>query len=378
TSMYNNWINYTSKKVRTASLSYDYDINWKCYALYLLALCEKQNVSEMNYMYENYFARMNDTTKMYLAAAYKLVGENKTAFDIASKINTTSIKRMFDDLYKRDRYYYNYSYGSMLREIAVYLDCYYAIYEKRDEEAFNEIVSALRTKKWYSTQTVAYSLLALSNVVPNDIKDAIKVDVDIDGVKNTYTAGPEIKRVNIDEKAKEIKVISGTDGMAYINYYWEGVPINSDMSDYQEGFSIERQFYDDNGRAMDASDTKSGDTFWLEVIVKPTSRNVDNIENIALSQILPSGWEIENLRVTDTKAPVWVEKKTKNTNVTYTDIRDDRVMWFFDYHGEKEYRFFVKLNAVTKGEYDFPGTTLEAMYDNNYRAYKKGGRVKVH
>ena len=52
-------------------------------------------------------------------------------------------------------------------------------------------------------------------------------------------------------------------------------------------------------------------------------------------------------------------------------------MWFFDYK-EKECKFFVKINAVTKGEYEFPGTTLEAMYDNNYKAYLVGGQVKVN
>ena len=52
-------------------------------------------------------------------------------------------------------------------------------------------------------------------------------------------------------------------------------------------------------------------------------------------------------------------------------------MWFFDYNKNKDYKFFVKINAVTKGEYEFPGTTLAAMYDNNYKAYLVGGQVKV-
>ena len=119
-------------------------------------------------------------------------------------------------------------------------------------------------------------------------------------------------------------------------------------------------------------------TFWLEVIVSPTSKNINRVENIALTQILPSGWEIENLRLTNTNTPNWINEKPNKTNVSYTDIRDDRVMWFFDHTREKEYRFYVKINAVSKGEFDFPGTNLEAMYDNNYRAYKKGYRVKVN
>ena len=112
--------------------------------------------------------------------------------------------------------------------------------------------------------------------------------------------------------------------------------------------------------------------------MKPTKRNTEQIENIALSQILPTGWEIENLRLTNSKYPTWIEEKTKNTSLSYTDIRDDRIMWFFNHTDNKEYNFFVKINAVTKGEFDFPGTTLEAMYDNAYRAYKKGNKVKVN
>lgn len=376
-SMYDKWINYTARTVRGTNVNSDYDISWKSYALYLLALAGKQNVSEMNYMYENFYTtRMSDTSRMYLAAAYKLVGQDNIAVQIASTINTSSIKKMFDDLYKRDRYYYSYSYGSLLRELAVYLDCYYTVYGKKDDEAFDEILNSMRTKNWYSTQTTAYSLLALSNIASENVNDTIKGVVDIDGVQTPYTTTSQQKIV-INEDAKKITVIPDNDGKTFVNYYWEGVPVNAETKDYSEGFSIDRHYYDDEGKSVSAANVKSGDTFWLEVVVKPTKRNTERIENVAINQILPSGWEIENLRVTDSKAPKWVEDKSKGTNVSYTDIRDDRVMWFFNYNNDKELHFFVKINAVTKGEFDFPGTVLEAMYDNNYRAYKKGGKVKV-
>ena len=284
---------------------------------------------------------------------------------------------MFDDIYKRDRYYYNHSYGSMLREVAVYLDCYYTIFGKRDDEAFDELVTSLRGKNWYSTQTTAYSLVALSNMLSEDVKDEIRGTVEIDGVKTDYTTSDQ-HRVLIKEDAKEIKVIPDTNGMTYVNYFWEGVPINSEVEDYSDGFSIERNYYDDEGNAFDASDVKSGNTFWIEVKVKPTKRNLENVENIALTQVLPSGWEIENLRLTNTKAPKWVEDKIKDTRVSYTDIRDDRVMWFFNHNSNNPYKFYIKINSVTKGEFDLPGTTLEAMYDHDYRAFKKGSRVVVN
>ena len=234
----------------------------------------------------------------------------------------------------------------------------------------------MRTKSWYSTQTTSYSLLALSNVVTESVGDEVKGVVEIDGVKTEYSVSGR-KKIAIGENVKSIKITSDTDKMTYVNYYVEGVPINEEVEDYSEGFSITRNYYDNDGKKIDVAKSKSGDVFWMEVVVSPTKRNMDSIENIALTQILPTGWEIENTRVNNTSLPSFVEEKTKETKVSYTDIRDDRIMWFFDYNEHTDYKFFVKINAVTKGEFDFPGTVLEAMYDYDYRAFKKGGKVVV-
>ena len=377
-SMYTNWLNYTQKTIKGTTLNSKYSVNWKSYALYLLALAGKQNMSEMNYMFENNFnVDMDDTSKMYLAAAYKLSGEERVAFDISSNINVSKIIKSYEEIYKRDRYYYSYSYGSKLREISVFLDCYFTIHGRKDQDAFDEILSSLRAKGWYSTQTTSYALVALANVVGDSANNSIKGVIDIDGQKTEYSTNNQY-RLSIPEGSKSIKVSPDNEGMTYVNYYWEGVPLNYEVAEYQEGFSIQRKFYNDEGKSIDATNLKSGDTFWLEVIVKPTEKNKDLVENIALTQILPTGWEIENLRLTNTNNPAWIEEKIKNTNVSYTDIRDDRVMWFFDHTRNKEYVFFVKLNAVTKGEFEFPGTSLEAMYDNKYRSYKKGNKIKVN
>ena len=375
-SMYDNWLNYLKKSVREMKVVDGHDIDLKCYSLYLLALAENQNVSEMNYMYENHFDKMSNTSKMYLAAAYKMSGEDTVARNIAADINLATIKSDFERIYERDKYYYNVSFGSLLREIAVYLNCYFEIYGKADEEAFNEIVDTLRSTNWYSTQETAYSLLALSNISSKNAVDTIKGVVEIDGVRTEYSTD-SLKKIMLNENAKTIKVIPENEGMTYINYFWEGTPVNAEVESYSEGFSLSRHYYNVDGKAYDISNVKSGDTFFLEVVAKPLRKNMDNIENIAINQILPSGFEIENLRVTDTRFPQWIEEKTRDTNCTYTDIRDDRVMWFFNYDGYHEYRFYVKLNAVTKGEYTMPGTTLEAMYDSAFRAYKKGNKVRV-
>lgn len=72
----------------------------------------------------------------------------------------------------------------------------------------------------------------------------------------------------------------------------------------------------------------------LEVIVSITNSSViGRISNIALTTVFPSGFEIENRRVAglnDTKS-----------QVDYQDIRDDRVLSYFDLNSNQsiELRF---------------------------------------
>ena len=62
----------------------------------------------------------------------------------------------------------------------------------------------------------------------------------------------------------------------------------------------------------------------------------------------------------------------------YLDIRDDRIMWFFDFPwNRKSLDFVVKLNAVTVGEFILPPTLFEAMYNNAYKAVKMGKKVNI-
>ena len=100
------------------------------------------------------------------------------------------------------------------------------------------------------------------------------------------------------------------------------------------------------------------------------------VEELALTQILPAGWEIENLRLNNRDLPSWT-RGFRFISAEYEDIRDDRISWFFDMNGYNTQDYLVKINAVTIGEFFMPGATFQAMYDNEYRATKAGQIVKV-
>lgn len=142
------------------------------------------------------------------------------------------------------------------------------------------------------------------------------------------------------------------------------------------GLKIEREFYDESGNVLDIEMLKSAKSFWILLKVSNTS-GISGISNIALTQALPSGWEIENLRLNHDDLPEFIRAK-KSREVTYTDIRDDKIMWFFDMpYGNGTQLVFAKINTITPGNYTLPAAYAEAMYDNNFQAATASQKVKV-
>src|SRR5690606_30783732 len=94
-------------------------------------------------------------------------------------------------------------------------------------------------------------------------------------------------------------------------------------------------------------------------------------ENLVLSQLYPTGWEINNLRLTDDEA--FMEAGA----FSYQDIRDDRVYTYFDLAPHEEKTFRVSLTASYSGAYYLPGVVCEAMYDPAVFARTRGENVSV-
>ncbi|MDR1834231.1 MAG: alpha-2-macroglobulin family protein, partial [Fusobacteriaceae bacterium] len=384
---YSKLLNYLKKRIRERKIpdnsGYGADTYYlmRSYGLYLLALSGSPLLSEMNYTYAGEYDKLNVISKLYLAGAYQLAGEEKTAREILEKSNAKEKILATADVPE----YYRYSYGSVLRDLSVYLHIYYTLYGSFDPDALDTVLLWLRSDSWYNTQATAWALLALSNFVEDSSDKNIKGAVVIDGVATTYE-GVGATRMTIPETAREVKITPETPGNTFVTYYWEGTPLNEKTENIVKGFTLERKFYDTEGKTINPRELESGRTFWLEVAVTPTTdKRYISKENMALVQILPTGWEIENTRLSGEQNPQWIREKLGNIEscARYMDIRDDRILWFFDYQpyggaqGSGVYRFFVKINTVTRGTFDFPGTKLEAMYDYNFQSYLNGYPVRV-
>ena len=85
---------------------------------------------------------------------------------------------------------------------------------------------------------------------------------------------------------------------------------------------------------------------------------------MALTQIFPSGWEIINTRLDGT------DSFYEQDEAEYRDIRDDRVMTYFDIKQNSRLTYKVLLNASYRGRYYLPAISAEAMYDHTVYSRK--------
>ena len=139
-------------------------------------------------------------------------------------------------------------------------------------------------------------------------------------------------------------------------------------SSEQRGFSISTIYKDLQGNRIDVSKLQQGQDFVATVSI--SNLTSDYINDVALTQIFPSGWEIVNTRFTDFG-------DTTVSQARFTDIKDDRVNFYFDMNRKGKYgtkTFTVMLNAAYLGTYYLPGAQAEAMYNNDDYLVRNKGR----
>ncbi len=145
------------------------------------------------------------------------------------------------------------------------------------------------------------------------------------------------------------------------------LPIGQEKA-IQSNVSASIVFKNRKGSVINVSKINQGTEFIAEVTVKNLKN--ERVENVALSQILPSGFEIVNTRFTD-------YGDATNNVADYIDIRDDRTNFYFGLKSGETKTFRILLNASYLGTYYLPGLQCEAMYDNTFLARTKGFWVQV-
>ncbi|MBI5916860.1 MAG: hypothetical protein HY842_15915 [Bacteroidetes bacterium] len=336
----------------------------QAYRLYTLALARKPEMGAMNRMRE--LKNLSTEARWRLAAAYALAGKKETGQQLAKNLPVTV--KPYES--------WGYTYGSNLRDEAMILETQVLLEDMTAAAAnLRHVAESLSENYWYSTQTTAYALLAVGKFAgKGKASDEFRFSYDLgDGkVVNAGSSTPVMQiNVPVNGSAKKITVKNGGNGILFARLITTGQPLVGDATAASNNLQIEVSYQTPTGEKLNPNAIPQGTDFIAEVVVThPGSRAMD-FREMALTQIFPSGWEIINARLFNFA-------EFSNTSVPeYQDIRDDRVLTYFNINRGTRQTYRVRLNAAYQGRYYLPTVSCEAMYDNSINARRPGMWVEV-
>ena len=337
----------------------------QAYRLYLLALATSPELGAMNRLKE--FKYISPEAKWRLAAAYKLAGQDNTALQLISGLPTT-----FNTNHSP-----GFTYGSDTRDEAMVLETLTLLGRRTlAADLVNRIAAKLSDDNWYSTQTTAYSLIAIAKFCgKNPSGSKIIAAGTANGKAININSSSYVWQLLLDVSNGTSNVTLNNKGnnVIYARIISQGQPLTGENIPVQNNPSILGLtviYLNRNLKATDVSKIVQGTDFIAKITVRNPGRR-GYYERMALTQIFPSGWEILNTRLQDG------EGAFKSSPYDYQDIRDDRVYTYFNLNQNETVTYYFQLNAAYLGRYFLPGTYCAAMYDNSISASVNGKWVEV-
>ena len=354
------WISYQSKMAKQWRYYEGYHNDFpQAYRLYTLALAGSPDLSSMNRLRET--SGISNETKLRLAATYALSGQKNVGLAL---LNQSQIDQ-------EQQYGYYYYYGSSERNRAMALETLLLL--GRKGEAFtmaNKLAKNMSSNQWMSTQTTAYCLYSMSKFALQNGTKGIDVTFTSKGKSEAIKTAKTFadRTLQVSNNGNSVTIKNNKNTTLYVKVISSGIlPIGQEQTE-QRGLATDIIFRDRKGNVINVGSLSQGTEFVAEVTV--ANMKGESVENVALTQIIPSGWEIVNTRFTDYGN--FAENK-----VDYTDIRDDRTNFYFTLKSNETKTFKILLNASYLGKYYLPGVQCEAMYDNSYFARTHGQWINV-
>ncbi len=362
----NKWKKYQKKEAQSwTSNTYDnyYSYNselQQAYRLYTLALAGTPEFGAMNRMKE--MKNLSVQARWRLASAYALSGRTQVAEELVFNMPTSV-----------DAYYDSYTYGSSDRDEAMILETLVQI--GHIDEAFKQAQKVSRNlsrEKYFSTQSTAYSLIAMGALAE---KTSGKIDFswtingqeqpDVISTKAVYQTD-----INKKQGKNSINITNKDQGILYVNVISKSSPIKDLLPAMSNNLGLNVYYTDLNGYEINVAKLEQGTDFIATVEVTNTSPSNDYTD-IALTHMIPSGWEVFNQRITDG------DMGNNTSPFTYQDIRDDRVLTYFDLERKETKTFSIRLQASYAGQFVLPAIQCEAMYDTSANARTTAGKTEV-
>lgn len=344
----------------------------QAFRLYTLALAGAPEYGAMNRMKEQ--PGLSIQAKWRLAAAYALTGKMKPAGELVYNAETTVIP--YSSM--------NLIYGSSDRDEAMILET--LILMKRDRDALQQakkVSQNLAQENWFSTQSTAFALMAMGRLA-EQLSGTLDFTWSWNGKQQPAVKSAKAvfeKEIATSPKSGTVSVKNQGKGALSVDLITRTQLLNDTLPAIADNIRLDVKYTDMAGSPISVEDIRQGTDFMSAVTLSNISGTSD-YSNLALTHIIPSGWEIYNERmiVPEASSSNSNEANTPESSAdkyTYKDIRDDRVLTYFDLRRGESKTFTVRLQATYAGNFILPAIQCEAMYDAVVQARTKAGRTTV-
>ncbi len=331
------------------------------YSLYVLALAGQSQPANMNY-YKAHQELLTLDGKYLLSAAYALSGQPSQARELLPPAFSGEIPD----------HCFSGSFYSHIRDQALSLLVLLDVDANNAQVGImaKQLSDQLAHERYLSTQENVFSMLALGKIMKMANQTTATAAITAAGKVIGNTTGQSIS-VDLKPHAGEPIGIQ-VKGKGGYYYFWEMSGISTDGSYKEEDsyLKVRRTYYDRQGREM-------GNSFHQNdlVVVRISIEGQQDgfIDNVAITDMLPAGFEIENTRLSEMPKMEWIKEPVEPQ---YSDIRDDRINMFTSV-GRKRKDFFYMVRAVSPGTYQLGPVQADAMYDGNYHSYNGAGIIKI-
>jgi len=351
------WVNY-QRSAASMWQAGNQKFTEQAYRLYTLALAGQADLGSMNRL-RSHTIPIQATWR--LAAAYWHAGQRDTARNLIKGLSLPQGK------YRE----FSATFGSDIRDKAMILETLILIGAQEDvgrtKSLFEEITKALADDAWLSTQETAYALIAISPYMQNNSGEGeIKVEYTAAGRSGNVAfndSSAEFNFGNVSGTTTNFTAVNRSAFPVYVRYTAKGLPAEGAEPALSEGLTLFVEYRDSNGKAIQPAALKLGDD--MEIAVRVRNSFASPVEEIALIVPVPASWEIVNTRI---------GSGSSSQGIRYQDIRDDRVMAYFNLNRNEERTLRFTVNKAYEGSFFRPAIHAYAMYDESIRALIPGVR----
>ncbi len=362
----------------------------QAYRLYDLAMAGRAAIGAMNRFRD--FPTLPTSVRFRLAASYSGAGMREAAASLLSSRSTE-----VEDYEGLEEH----TYGTAVRERAVVLDALLAMGDTdRALPVYNRLAADLDSSRWYSTQDLGPALAAaLPYIVLAAKADSpeIRASVSVPGQApwtKTLRLTKALARLDaVADKAAPAGSPGANAGASatvtlenrgstpvFVRLIARGTPAAGTEKAVSKGLSLGIRYLSMDGKVVDPNALSSGSDFLIEATVR--NRSGQDLANMALSQLIPSGWEIVDFR--PAKELAKPKSKSEDEEATarpskapepsfmYRDIRDDRVYSYFDLDAKETRTIKTYVNKTYEGSFWLPAASVQAMYDERWQALVPG------